>query len=298
MPLAQYIQPYWQTVAVSATPQILLCAYFIIDKWEYDNLSAPYWRWYYNDAPGACIIVENKRIPIEPGLVLLIPPHTVFASHCEGTLGHLHMHFTLGLDRAVTPGRIFQHAPTDAEQAMIRRLIQTIKKQPKEDPLLASFLAQAVVNPALAAVPADYWDGSEPDKRMTQALLRLREDAPNVDNDALAREAGMNTSAFVRKFRQAIGHTPHQYRLRLRIEQACEWLRGETLTMDQIAEAAGFCDRFHFSRVFKQVVGMSPAKFRDGMKPAANDAAVVGLRGDHSLTLSEKRDARRRREGP
>ena len=79
----------------------------------------------------------------------------------------------------------------------------------------------------------------------------------------------MNANAFIRKFRQAVGHTPHQYLLRLRVERACEWMRRSELTMDQIAEAAGFCDRFHFSRVFKQVMGVSPAKFRDGMKPAA-----------------------------
>ena len=104
---------------------------------------------------------------------------------------------------------------------------------------------------------------------MTQVLQRLREGGPKSGNAALAREMGMNTNAFIRKFRQAIGHTPHQYLLRLRIEQACGWLRMEALTMDQIAEAAGFCDRFHFSRVFKQVMGVSPAKFRDAMKPGA-----------------------------
>lgn len=293
MDMVQHVQRHWQPIAVPATPQILLCAYFVLNKWAYENLVAPYWRWYYNDAPGACLVMENKRIPIEPGLVILIPPHTVFGSDCEGTFGHLHMHFTLGLDRTVTPGRIFKHAPADAEHAMIRRLIHTIKKQPdapsprprrsscgassslnsvtdppEADSLLASFLAQAVLNPALAAVPADYWEGCVPDRRMTQALHRLREDGLEADNAALAREAGMNTSAFVRKFRHAIGYTPHQYRLRLRIERACGLLRMDALTMDQIAESAGFCDRFHFSRVFKQVMGMTPAKFRDDVIPA------------------------------
>jgi AraC-like DNA-binding protein len=290
----QHVHRHWQPITISATPQILLCAYFVLNKWEYENLVAPFWRWYYNDAPGAFLVMDNKRIPIEPGLVILIPPHTVFGSYCEETFGHLHMHFTLGLDRTVTPGRIFKHAPADAERAMIRRLIHTIKNRPdspdprprlsscdasssfnsptkpERDSLLASFLAQAVLNPALSAVPADYWEGCVPDKRMTQALQRLREDGLKADNATLAREAGMNTSAFIRKFRQAIGHTPHQYRLRLSIEQACGWLRMDTLTMDQIAEAAGFCDRYHFSRVFKQIMGMTPVKFRDDMKPTAD----------------------------
>jgi AraC-like DNA-binding protein len=270
MVLAQSIHKRWHSVAVAAAPQILTCAYCVLDKWEHENLSAPYWRWYCNDNPGACLIMKNKRIPIEPGRVILIPPHTVFATDCKGAVGHLYMHFTLGLDRTVTTGRIFNHGPSDAERAMIRQLICAIEKPPEENPLMASFLAQAVVNPALAAVPADYWGGRLPDKRMAQVLQRLRGGGPKVSNAALAREAGMNANAFIRKFRHATGHTPHQYRLRLRIEQGCGWLRMEALTMDQIAEAAGFCDRFHFSRVFKQVMGVSPAKFRDKMKPAAD----------------------------
>jgi transcriptional regulator GlxA family with amidase domain len=32
--------------------------------------------------------------------------------------------------------------------------------------------------------------------------------------------------------------------------------------VEQIAEATGFWDRYHFSRVFKQVRGMGPAEFR------------------------------------
>ena len=269
MALSQSIHKQWYSVAVAAPPQILTCAYCVLAKWEHENLSAPYWRWYCNDAAGAFLVMKNKRIPIEPGRVVLIPPHTAFAAGCVGTVGHLYMHFTLGLDRAVTAGRIFEHAPTEAERSMIRRLIGVLEKSPEANSLTASFLAQAVINPALAAVPADYWEGRVADKRMAQVLQRLREGGPTVSNAELARETGMNANAFIRKFRQAVGHTPHQYLLRLRIEQACGWLRRGDLTMDQIAEAAGFCDRFHFSRVFKQVLGVSPAKFRDSRKAVA-----------------------------
>lgn len=259
----------WHSLTVTATPQILTCVYCVLGTWEHGNLSAPYWRWYYNDRSGAWIVMKNKRIVIEPGRVMLIPPHTAYATGCEGEVGHFYIHFALGLNRTVTPGRIFQHAPTEAEQAMIGRLKEMLREGAEANALTASFLAQAVINPALAAMPADYWDGRLPDARVAQAIQRLREGGAEAGNAALAREAGMNANAFIRKFRQAVGHTPHQYLLRLRVEQACGWLRREDLTMEQVAEAAGFCDRFHFSRVFKQVMGVSPAKFRDSRKAAA-----------------------------
>ena len=152
------------------------------------------------------------------GRVVLIPPNTAFAAGCVGTVARPPSN---GGGGGPGPGRIFDYAPTEAEQAMIRRLIGVLEKPSEANPLMASFLAQAVINPALAAVPTDYWEGRVADKRMAEVLQRLREGGPKVSNAELAREAGMNANAFIRKFRQAVGHTPHQYLLRLRIEQAC-----------------------------------------------------------------------------
>ena len=127
--------------------------------------------------------------------------------------------------------------------------------------LRISFLAQVLVNAALAAIPDDYWGGRAADARIDEAVRMLRRDA-GADNAMLARAAGMNVNAFIRKFRQATGHSPHNYRLRLRVEQACAWLREGGMSIEAIAEATGFCDRYHFSRVFKRVLEMTPAEFR------------------------------------
>lgn len=262
MALAVSVHKHWYEAPVAIAPQILSCVYCVLERWDHDNMAAPYWRWYWNEDPGAYLIIDNKHMPVDPGRVMLIPPQTVCGTGSTGLVGHLFMHFTLGLDRTVTPGRIFTHQPAQTERARIRRLIRVIALQAPGSALEISFLAQAMVNAALVTVPADYWAGSLPDRRMTRVLQHLREAGPGTDNAALARDAGMNVNAFIRKFRQATGQTPHQYRLRLRIEQACGWLRAGAMTMDEIAEAAEFCDRFHFSRVFKQVTGVSPAKFR------------------------------------
>jgi transcriptional regulator GlxA family with amidase domain len=34
------------------------------------------------------------------------------------------------------------------------------------------------------------------------------------------------------------------------------------MSVDEIAAAAGFCDRFHFSRIFKKQLGVGPARYR------------------------------------
>ncbi len=94
-------------------------------------------------------------------------------------------------------------------------------------------------------------------------MQRIRSGFTTVEsNRDLARELGMNVNAFTRRFRVATGHSPHQYRLRLRIERACSLLREGGLSIEAIAAETGFCDRFHFSRVFKRIMGMGPAQFR------------------------------------
>jgi AraC-like DNA-binding protein len=255
-------------IAVASAPQILACTYCVLLKWEHDDLSAPYWRWYWNDRPGAWLLLPNERVLIEPGRVILIPPHTVFGTGCAGPVGHFYVHFALGLDRAATPGRIFQHAPTPTERGFIRRLTTMTEGAGAARPLEATFLVQTLINAALAAIPADYWDGRLTDARIAQALELLGRDGPEADNAALARTAGMNPNAFIRKFVQATGHTPHQYRLRLRVERAATRLREDRWSIDEIATAAGFCDRFHFSRVFKRVMGASPGRYRSAARVA------------------------------
>jgi AraC-like DNA-binding protein len=43
---------------------------------------------------------------------------------------------------------------------------------------------------------------------------------------------------------------------------AAEWLQQPGSLVKQVAERTGFSDPFHFSRVFKKVLGLSPESFR------------------------------------
>jgi AraC-like DNA-binding protein len=68
---------------------------------------------------------------------------------------------------------------------------------------------------------------------------------------------------FGRLFKKATGLTPMAYLRDLRMDRASQLLCAGDQTIAQVADAVGFADPYHFSRVFRQHMGMSPSDYRD-----------------------------------
>lgn len=78
--------------------------------------------------------------------------------------------------------------------------------------------------------------------------------------DTLARESGLSKFHLLRVFRDRTGLTPWQYQVNLRLDHARQLLqRGEPAS--QVADACGFVDQSHFTRIFRTVVGVTPAVY-------------------------------------
>ena len=65
--------------------------------------------------------------------------------------------------------------------------------------------------------------------------------------------------------------SPKQYLLKIRMEYAKKLLLETNMTIDEIALASGFMDRYHFSKAFKSYFLYPPVMFRKdimgGYKP-------------------------------
>jgi len=79
---------------------------------------------------------------------------------------------------------------------------------------------------------------------------------------ALARRAHMSTNNFLRVFKEATGHTPIEYLIRLRIMRACDLLRTTDEKITSLALRCGFSDSNYMAKVFARVMGMSPREYR------------------------------------
>lgn len=78
----------------------------------------------------------------------------------------------------------------------------------------------------------------------------------------IAAETGVSASHFSRLFQTQTGHSPIDYFIQLKVQRACRLLDNSGLMIADVAREMGFDDQFYFSRVFRKVMGMSPAEYR------------------------------------
>jgi AraC family transcriptional regulator len=80
----------------------------------------------------------------------------------------------------------------------------------------------------------------------------------------LAQIARLSVCYFCRAFRQTFGWPPHAYIVRRRIEHAQHLMLCTNEPLCQIALDCGLADQSHLSKLFRQLLGVTPAVWRKG----------------------------------
>ena len=101
-----------------------------------------------------------------------------------------------------------------------------------------------------------------PHLRRARDLADRSFDEP-LDLAALASEAAVSRSHFVRQFAATYGETPMRYLTRRRIERSQDLLRSANLTVTEISLMVGFTSLGSFTSRFKELVGLTPTQYRD-----------------------------------
>jgi len=105
--------------------------------------------------------------------------------------------------------------------------------------------------------------GAVGDAKIAGAVRFMRERAAGGANvgDVL-RAVPMARTALERRFKAALGTTPHAHLRKLRIERVKELLVGTSLPVGEIATATGFEHTEYLSAMFRRECGLSPRAFR------------------------------------
>jgi AraC-like DNA-binding protein len=105
-------------------------------------------------------------------------------------------------------------------------------------------------------------DDEEPQRRLVDRACRRLSEAHRLDLAELAAEVGLSYERFRKVFREQMGVSPGEYRIRRRIDRARALLLQGQLPIKGIAEELGYPNPYAFSAQFKQAVGESPESYR------------------------------------
>ena len=83
-----------------------------------------------------------------------------------------------------------------------------------------------------------------------------------MDLNTIARTLGFSSSYLTKVFNKIENCTPSKFIRSYRMGIAKRLLNDNSLTIQQIAAHVGYSDPFHFSKSFKQVVGISPTEYK------------------------------------
>lgn len=228
--------------------------------WNFQGVRSPFWRLYYNFSAGCSIRSGGKRYAMPPTSALLVPGGVQFDCHDHPGVTHSWIHFSLY--PVLTPEHVLVVPATRA----FRSAAATVRRElrvPQPPANRVRHLAAAMLHLALAEADLDLRAPRAPRLQGICDWIERSLGQP-ITNGELAAQAGMSVEAFIRWFRSAMGRTPAAYVAERRVQEASRRLAFSDESIEHIAEAVGFANRHHFSRVFKRFAGNGPAGFRRG----------------------------------
>lgn len=157
--------------------------------------------------------------------------------------------------------RVFRAGFDEGLLGLVARLVELVQSRPPEAPrLMAGALGHLLAR--LEVATRDLPGG--PRARLVQAVRRRLSDPERegAGTEALAGELGVSETWLRRCFRAQTGLSPQRFRLRHRLERACELLADTDEPVRAIAERLGFASQAYFSRVFHRETGLAPTVWR------------------------------------
>ncbi len=242
--------------------RVLVCHHSHLAKWHIRDLAAPFWRIYCNFNDSAKIISEGKEYKLSPRKIILISPDTSYSSHNDGMMDHFYLHFQAREPFDICSG-IIMSWKNDKEALAVIDDLTGFLAQENVPQLELSMKCLLLAQLMLLRIPKEKLQQRWNDVRVLRVIEFMeRNYSDRLINQMFADIAGMNPNAFARLFKEETGLAPQRFLMHKRINESCLLLRYSKLTIDEIAERTGFCDRHYFSRIFIKMRCMSPAIFR------------------------------------
>lgn len=221
---------------------------------------------------------HQARRVIAPGGLFILPGGLDFGVRLEGLLNTLHVYIrkhivdevaeSFGFDgggRAEIIPALGDHDILVERLAM--GLLEGLREGDSSCPAYADYLAHALAACLLKRHSTSAGRGTLPAGGFSRLQLQRVTDfmeahlARPITLGEMASATGLSPSHFARRFKIATDMPPHQYLMRLRVDRAKRLLLSAP-SIAEVAMACGFTHQEHMTRIFRRLVGTTPANYR------------------------------------
>ena len=251
----------------------LLCE---LGHWQTQNVRDPFWRFYWNLDEGAFVTLgDGSRFLIPAQQCCLIPSGVHFSCGQSAAFRHFYVHFdVLGLP-LLAQRRLFDapraYVPYPEESGELLALAQSVAVLDKDTKaplsLSAAIQAKVIILRTLGAALAERQEtvpivsGEFPGLVALLEWIESKLETP-LSVSQLAERCHLSPDYFSRCFKRSLGQSVGDYIRERRIARAAQRLLFSHDSIEQIAHNCGFANRFYFSRVFTDQMGIPPATYR------------------------------------
>ena len=219
------------------------------------------------------VSVDGSVISLKAGVGIVIPPSSIHSYRTEGTSRYYTI--LVGLDVLPELSELFSYKKptrltftTDSVTAsLLSDFYEDKQSYFKAKALLYRVSEELTKNNTFSPV------GNSLNTPCIRIMEYIRENFRHeLTLDSIARITGYNYQYLSKLVRKHFGVTFTFLLARYRVSYACNLLEREKDTVSEIALSSGFGSIRSFNRVFRQIVGQTPAEYRKRLDGVGNNS--------------------------
>lgn len=218
--------------------------------------------------------VHNKTYQVTSNQFFILPedtghrygadpkdPWTIYWVHFTGNLAEEYFHYLSGR-RSLKPHIVF---PSEERNQLFDEIIRYASMINNKD---AVIYANNCLYNYLASFKNTIFSQSDADRRQNSTIdsciTLMKENLDkNINLYEISQLMGLSISYLSSLFKEKMNDSPYNYFIFLKVQRACYLLWNSDEKIKHIAAQLGYEDPYHFSRVFKNMMGLSPRQFRN-----------------------------------
>lgn len=255
-----------------------------------DNMSQShfhdYFELYFLDAGERFHIMDDKLFKIQAGDCMIFPPRTMHRSYGEQDVSFSRVVLYFYPDQVQYPKLLEElvdtehiYRPDKSTLHNLRRLIYAILEE-QENPAgrgLHNEFMSALLNTAIVEIirSSKLKEIQVNENRITRIIRYIHEHyAEEIQLKDLSERFFISEYYLCREFRKYTNRTVVEYLQRTRVMNAQRLFMATDMNVSQVAVETGFSSLTHFNRVFKEIAGMAPSKYRKQCRSSENVLSV------------------------